>query len=58
MKDDNEWLEFGIKASRHQPSKDEMECEYDMPWADIETLRMTFFRPVEIQISEVWDTLL
>ena len=52
MKDDNEWLEFGIKASRHQPSKDEMECEYDMPWADIETLRRTFFRPVEIQISE------
>ena len=32
----------------YQPSKAELEEEYDMPGADIDTLRKAFFRPVQV----------
>lgn len=32
----------------YQPSKAEMEEEFDMPGADPETLRRAFFRPVKV----------
>ncbi len=34
-----------LADSHYQPSKAEMEQEYDMPRADMECLRGAFFRP-------------
>ena len=32
----------------YQPSKAEMEKEFDMPEADIETVRKAFFQPLKV----------
>ena len=32
----------------YQPSRAEMRKEFDMPGADIETVRKAFFQPVEV----------
>ncbi|MCY4289530.1 MAG: hypothetical protein OXC63_13185 [Aestuariivita sp.] len=36
----------GLKPASYQPTKAEMEEEFDMPGADDETLRKTFFTPL------------
>ena len=35
-----------LKPPTHQPSKSEMEQEFDMPGASMETLRKAFFNPI------------
>ena len=57
MSEKNE-IPIQIKDSRHQPSKAEMEKEYDMPRADIETLRRAFFQSVRKQKTEASEALL
>lgn len=36
----------------HQPSKAEMEEEFDMPGGSIETVRRAFFRPITVETDE------
>ena len=33
----------------YQPSKAEREQEYDMPGADLETVRRAFFQPIKVR---------
>ena len=45
-KDQKEPKEITLPSRKdYQPSKAEMEKEFDMPEADIETVRKTFFQP-------------
>lgn len=39
---------IGLPASEYQPSKAEMEKEYDMPKASKKDVREAFFRPFDI----------
>ena len=41
-----------MPASEYQPSKAELEAEYDMPGADPETVRRAFFRPYYLKTEE------
>ena len=38
-----------LPGNGYQPSKAEMEQEYDMPGASMETVRSAFFRPINIK---------
>lgn len=38
-----------LPGNDYQPRKAEMEREYDMPGADMETLRSAFFRPINVE---------
>ena len=38
-----------LPGNDHQPSKAEMEREYDMPGASMRTIRRAFFRPIHIK---------
>ena len=40
--------EIAMRALSYQPSRAELREEYDMPEADMETVRKAFFTPVEI----------
>ena len=37
-----------LPPKEYQPSKAELEKEYDMPGLSLEKLRQTFFRPVKV----------
>ena len=39
---------INLPPSEYQPSKSEMEKEYDMPKAGKRTLRKAFFRPFDV----------
>ena len=39
---------LAVPPRDYQPSKAELEEEYEMPGADMDTLRKAFFRPVEV----------
>lgn len=48
-KDQKEPKEITLPSRKdYQPSKAEMEKEFDMPEADIETVRKTFFQPLKV----------
>lgn len=49
MPQTQEKREVAIKPSEYQPSKAELEEEYDMPGADMETLRKAFFKPLKTE---------
>lgn len=38
-----------LPGRNFQPRKADMEREYDMPGADMETIRSAFFRPVNVE---------
>lgn len=38
-----------LPGKDYQPRKADMEREYDMPGADMETVRRAFFRPVNVE---------
>ena len=40
--------EIVLPPSDYQPTKAELEQEFDMPGADMETIRRAFFRPTKI----------
>ena len=43
--------EIKLPAGDYQPSKAEREREYDMPGADMKTVRSAFFRPIKVRES-------
>lgn len=45
----HEFREVAAKPSDYQPSKAELEEEFDMPGADMETLREAFFKPLKTE---------
>lgn len=47
MQETHEKRQVAVKSSDYQPSKAELEEEYDMPGADMETLREAFFKPLK-----------
>ena len=58
MKDNSEMSEVKVKSSHHQPSKAEMEQEYEMPGASMRTLPMSSFPSLKTQEADVSETLL
>lgn len=42
-------VELVLKPNSYQPSKAEMEEEFDMPGLSLDEIRATFFRPFAIQ---------
>ena len=40
--------EIQLPPSDYEPTKEELEEEFDMPGADMETVRRAFFRPTKI----------
>ena len=58
MKDNSEMSKVRVKSSHHQPSKAEMEQEYEMPGMGMGTLRMSFFPSLKTQEADVSETLL
>ena len=42
-------VEIDLKPSGYQPSKAELKEEYDMPGADMDTLRDAFFRTLKTE---------
>ena len=49
MSQTHEKRDVAVKPSDYQPSKAELEEEYDMPGADMETLREAFFKPLKTE---------
>ena len=49
MTDMPENSEVRVKPSDYQPSRAELEEEYDMPGASMETLREAFFKPLKTE---------
>ena len=50
--DGTEKREVPMPARDYQPSKAELEREYDMPGADMATVRRAFFRPVKVRSAD------